>query len=166
MKSAMLSEKLCVDDWLQDYLAAGNAKTGASALRKLASSSVDRVRLRVAENQRTPQDVLTFLASDHNPDVRTAVALNTSTPKALRKRLATDMDPSVRYAIAEDPNTDRDILLHLCDDANAYVAVRAQRTLDLQAPHVHRITRTVAGKGILKLIKGALNLRKDELRLA
>lgn len=166
MRSRMLAGTFCTDEWLQDYLNAGKPETSANELRRLAKSNTDRVRLRVAENERAPQDVLTLLASDSNPDVRIAVALNGSTPSSLLKRLVKDSDPSVRYAIAEDPNTSRQILLQLCDDPNPYVAVRATRTLNLQSPHALRITRSVAGKGILKMIKGALNLRRDELRLA
>ena len=138
-------------DALRHYIRAGSLDLSADELRQLASSSIEKVRLRVAENCRTPADVLSHLAKDKSPDVRLAVALNSAAPKSLLTRLARDEDPTVRYGIAEDVNVPLQVLQSLALDPNPYVAVRAQKTLDMHRDR--KISRALRGKRFLRMIQ-------------
>jgi hypothetical protein len=117
-------------DVLANYVKAGQETTNPQELRLLAESSLDRVRLRVAENPNSPRDVLAHLAKDPVSEIRAAVAVNPACPKKLRTNIAKDEDASVRWVIAEDPHTDPELLRELADDTNPYVSVRAKKTLD------------------------------------
>ena len=73
--------------WLSMYIMAGSPNASSEQLRKLASTSLDKIRLRVAENQNAPIDILETLSSDPSHDVRVAVATNPSTPRQLVEKL-------------------------------------------------------------------------------
>lgn len=126
----MTTRSQCYADAFKAYVQAGQKKDSPDELRKCSISSIDKVRLRAAENPCTPVECLEQLATDCNPDVRIAVALNSATPIAVKAVIANDSDPTVRYGIAEDPLTEVEILQLLADDCNPYVSCRARKTLE------------------------------------
>lgn len=150
-------------DALMNYIRAGRKDVSRQELRTLAGSSLERVRLRVAENPRCPKDALESLACDPSPDVRSAVALNPSTPRDLVAQLCMDDDPTVRYAIAEDPQTDVNLLRRLSCDHNAYVSCRAQRTLQLLESYTGKNSfgRSFDGNRILRSMKRLVKSQTD-----
>lgn len=135
------------NNWIENYIQAGNPETSSEQLARLAASRNHKIRLRVAENSNTPPDILESLAGDEHHDVRLAVAVNQSTPVDITYRLAYDDDVSVRYGLAEDTNVPVGVLKILSKDDNPYVSCRAQKTLDTlqdQLPTVPQEGRILA----------------------
>lgn len=118
-------------DIFTDYVKAGSHNCSPDMLEAMAHSSIDLIRLRVAENPRTPVEALEVLASDKNTDVRIAVGTNPSTPPYLSYQLAFDEDPSVRLGLADDVNAPLELLEKLGEDANPYVSYRAKQTREI-----------------------------------
>lgn len=115
--------------WIEDYVKAGRSDTPVEELEILSAHNNSKIRRRVAENENTPSVVLERLMKDPEAEVRLAVGTNVSTPVDLVYSLALDEDPSVRHGLAEDLNTPLGLLKILAQDENAYVSVRAQKTL-------------------------------------
>ena len=111
------------------YILAGNPNTPARALRRLARSPFERVRLRVAENGNTPDAVLLELLSDENIEVRLAAASNGNVHYGTLTDAIENGDESVRYMLADDQSTPTTLLFSLFFDENPYVAFRAEKTL-------------------------------------
>ncbi len=111
------------------YIVAGNPNTPKEVLAKLSTDVLESVRRRVADNPRTPVTALMQLAHDPSVDVRLSVAENPNTPAETLEQLAADDDVDVRYGVAENPHIPAEYLRRLSDDANPYVACRAQKTL-------------------------------------
>jgi hypothetical protein len=115
------------------YIMAGSPNASSEQLRKLASTSLDKIRLRVAENQNAPIDILETLSSDPSHDVRVAVATNPSTPRQLVEKLAQDNDIVVRHGLAQDIGTPIAVLNQLSQDENGWVNGEARKTLHILA---------------------------------
>lgn len=116
---------------LNNYIKAGSQSCSPQEMERLAHSEIDRIRLRVAENQATPIELLELLSKDRNPDVRVAVGTNPSTPADISYSLAFDEDPNVRLGLADDINSPLELLEKLMEDENPYVSCRARQTKDL-----------------------------------
>jgi hypothetical protein len=134
-----MEEKTCTC-WHRDYILAGNPDTMEHVLVELARHTVPMVRGRVAENVHTPLGTLIKLALDEDVEVRVALSHNAKLPPPLMWYLCTDPSNDVRYSMAENPHFSAEVLQHLAEDANPYVAFRARRTLD---------TLAIAGPGIV-----------------
>lgn len=151
-------------DVLSRYIKAGCPELDEQELRMFANSDVARIRLRVAENIRTPRDILEQLARDVDPDVRIAVASNTNATIDLVRSLAKDEEPSVRLAIAEDPRTPTSILKELAEDSNAYVSVRACKTLEKLRRR--KFARSIGDCTVIRMLKHALGNGPNDLQYA
>ncbi len=89
---------------------------------------------RVAENPGTWPSTLRELASHSSPRVRAAVVQNKNTPSDVLFGLACDESADVRYAMADGVQGDLQLLQHLIEDENPYVAARAKRSLSRLFP--------------------------------
>ncbi|MBS1955257.1 MAG: hypothetical protein JST89_13810 [Cyanobacteria bacterium SZAS-4] len=117
---------------LKKYVQAGDQSCSPEKLQALAKSKVDRIRLRVAENDHAPKEALELLARDCNPDIRIAVGINPNTPPHIRFSLAADEDVNVRFGLAEEITCPVELLEKLCQDNNPYVSCRANQTRQLR----------------------------------
>jgi len=85
---------------------------------------------RLAIDPFTPPTFLQQIAEHPDGDLRAIVAENQNTPIQVIEMLAKDSDVNVRYQLAENHNISVIVLQTLSQDDNAYVACRAQQTLE------------------------------------
>jgi len=119
------------DNFLDDYIKAGQPSSSPKLLAHLANSASHQIRLRVAENPGAPCKVLELLANDQHPDVRIAVGTNSVTPYRLRCQLADDKDANVRLGLAESINSPPELIDKLTEDPNPYVSCMAKQTKEI-----------------------------------
>jgi hypothetical protein len=74
-------------------------------------------------------DILAELAMSSFSEVREAVADHQLCPVSIHLMLADDETVDVRFALAENHNLSFQVLEKLSQDANPYVAYRAERTM-------------------------------------
>lgn len=116
----------------RDYVLAGNPKTAARTLRRLASVDDAKVRCRLAENVNTPADVLQMLCVDSHPDVRAALVFNSAVTSDILRELCLDADVNVRLSMAERLELPEPVLALLLEDENPYVKDCAERTHEIR----------------------------------
>lgn len=116
----------------RDYVLAGNPKTAARTLRRLASVGDAKVRCRLAENVNTPADVLQMLCVDSHPDVRAALVFNSAVNSDILRELCLDADVNVRLSMAERLELPEPVLALLLEDENPYVRDCAERTHEIR----------------------------------
>ncbi len=150
-------------DIFANYIRAGRRDADPGELRELAKSTMEKIRMRVAENPSAPEDVLATLAQDPHADVRIAVGSNSSASSKLMRLLARDPDPTVRYSIAESLAVEPVLLNFLANDPNPYVSVRARKTLSLLPPEGIGKRRCNAG---LRLLQQETVAHSPELQFA
>jgi hypothetical protein len=85
---------------------------------------------RLAIDPCTPPSFLQQIAEHPDADLRAIVAENQNAPLEVIEMLARDSDVNVRYQLAENHNISVIVLHSLSQDDNAYVACRAQQTLE------------------------------------
>lgn len=93
------------------------------------ATALKKRQLSLAESPTASADILTELAMSSFPDVREAVADHQLCPVSIRLMLADDEYIEVRFALAENHNMPFQVLEKLSQDANPYVANRAERTM-------------------------------------
>lgn len=143
------------------YLKAGRLSTTPRTLARLAREACEKIRARVAENKATPAHALKILGKDKCPDVRIAVGSNSGTPVKVLWMLALDLSPDVRFSLAENNGLSAIILIWLSEDENPYVALRAQRTLELSGYNKQgKGERLMSGIAIERTLRRMLNSKE------
>jgi hypothetical protein len=116
------------------WLIATHPDSPAAVLDFLANIDNEQLLIRVAENPQTDTATLLRLAKSQYASVRIAVADHANTPIHVIKMLVRDEAVDVRYALAENPALPASLLTELSNDENAYVMMRAKRTLTRRNP--------------------------------
>jgi hypothetical protein len=116
------------------WLIATHPDSPAAVLDFLANIDNEQLLIRVAENPQTDTATLLRLAKSQYASVRIAVADHANTPIHVIKMLVRDEAVDVRYALAENPALPASLLTELSYDENAYVMMRAKRTLARRNP--------------------------------
>jgi hypothetical protein len=78
--SSQYPPEMSAETLLQMWLDAGDTRTSARELRRIARWGDLSMRLAIARNVSCPVDLLVKLSEDRNDDVRRAVACNENTP--------------------------------------------------------------------------------------
>lgn len=113
------------------YFLANDPSTPGPQLKSLAATAnCPKLLATLASNSNTPIESLEVLSRHENPCVRMGLIDNPAASAALLERLASDDDDDVRFSLAENHNTPAHILFMLLDDANPYIATRAEWTIE------------------------------------
>jgi Leucine rich repeat variant len=118
------------------WLIAVHPGSPGAMLQIISEQCTEGFAERVAENPSTWPSTLRELATHVSPRVRTAVVQNVNTPSDVLFALACDESADVRYAMADGVQGDVQLLQHLTEDENPYVASRAKRSLSRLFPPV------------------------------
>lgn len=116
------------------WLIATHPDSPSAVLDYLANIDNEQLLVRIAENPQASTPTLARLAESLYSSVRIAVADNANTPIHVVKGLINDSAIDVRYSMAENPALPASLLTELSTDENAYVAVRAARTMARRNP--------------------------------
>jgi len=116
------------------WLIATHPDSPSAVLDYLSTIDKEELLVRIAENPQAATPTLARLAQSPYASVRIAVSDNPNTPIHVIKMLTHDEGLDVRYALAENPALPASILAELSNDENAYVAVRAKKTMARRNP--------------------------------
>lgn len=116
-------------DW-RKYIWNGERLTADSPAVILTNSLDERIQQKLAESEFATPRTLSTLAFSYCPKVRQTVAGNVRTPVVTLFQLARDADADVRFQLAEGLHVPRCILEILTEDDDAWVACRAEQTLN------------------------------------
>jgi hypothetical protein len=116
------------------WLIATHPDSPAAVLDFLSNTDKEDLLVRIAENPQAATPTLARLAQSPYASVRIAVADNANTPIHIIKGLSHDDGLDVRYALAENPALPASILTELGNDENAYVSMRAKKTMQRRNP--------------------------------
>lgn len=111
------------------FLLAINPNTPPPVLEHLTRNAPVPLLERIAENPRTHSTTLARLSMHDEPAVRAAVAENLNTSIKTIWKLARDPHCDVRFRVAESYSVPLAVLKVLSEDANPFVAHRAQTTI-------------------------------------